>query len=110
MSEIEELSFSRRNFLRAARALGVWRAFGAHVSQARGQEDKGGDVSSAGAEHRALIGKWNDRERGHLTVRPIRILRNFYRGEERQDGGRTVRDYVCSETGLPAYSLLGSRL
>ena len=111
MSEIEELSFSRRNFLRAARALGVSGVLlGAHVSQARGQEDKGGDVSSAGAEHRALLGKLHDRERGHLTVRPIRVLRNVYRGEERQDGGRTVRDYVCSETGLPAYSLLGSRL
>jgi hypothetical protein len=58
MSEIEELSFSRRNFLRAARALGVSGVLlGAHVSQARGQEDEGGDVSWAGAGHRALMGK-----------------------------------------------------
>jgi hypothetical protein len=56
------------------------------------------------------MGKWNDRERGHLAVRLIRVLRGFYRREERQDGGRTVRDYVCSETGLLAYGLLGSRL
>ena len=82
MSVIEELSIFRRNFLTAARALGVSGVLlGAHVSQTRGQEDKGGDVSSAGAEHRALMGRWNDRERGHLAVRPIRVLRDLYRGE-----------------------------
>jgi hypothetical protein len=42
---------------------------------------------------------------------PSAFLRDFYWGEERQEGGRTVRrEYVRSETGLPAYSLLGSRL
>jgi hypothetical protein len=52
MSEIEELGISRRYFLRAAETLGVSSALlGARVSQAQGQEDKGGYISLAGAEH-----------------------------------------------------------
>jgi hypothetical protein len=49
MSEAEESVISRRNFLRAAGALGVSGALlGTHVSRAQGQEDRGGDVGSAG--------------------------------------------------------------
>ena len=51
MGEVKEYCTSRRKFLRAAETLGVSGALlGAHVSGARGQEEREGYTSSIPAE------------------------------------------------------------
>jgi manganese oxidase len=98
MREIEEpasqTGISRRNFLRAAGALGVSGALlGAHVSRAQGQEEQEGDVSSAGAEHSSHGGNETTGSVDTSQFDPSEFLRDFYWGEERQEGGGTVREY-----------------
>jgi manganese oxidase len=95
MSEVEERIFSRRNFLRASGILGISGALlGAPVSGVRGQEEnRGGDVSSAGAEHSSHGGNETTGSVDTSRFDPTEFLRDFYWGEERQEGGSTVREY-----------------
>ena len=52
MGEVNEYGTPCRKLLRAAGTLGVSGALlGAHVSGARGQEEREGEASSAGIEH-----------------------------------------------------------
>ena len=67
MGEVKEYCTSRRKFLRAAETLGVSGALlGAHVSGARGQEEREGEASSAGIE---------DGSQGGTRRREVWILR-----------------------------------
>src|SRR3989337_2989217 len=101
MSEIEERGISRRNFLRAAGTLGVSGALlGAHVSGARGQEEREGDVSSAGAEHSSQGGNETTGSVDTSRFDPSKFLRDFYWGEERREGGGTVREYEITAEGV----------
>jgi manganese oxidase len=94
MGEVKKHGISRRNFLRAAGTLGVSGALlGAHVSGARGQEKREGDVSSAGAEHSSHGGNETTGSVDTSRFDPSKFLRDFYWGEERREGGRTVREY-----------------
>ena len=95
MSEVKERGFSRRNFLRAAGTLGISGALlGASVSGVRGQEEnRGGDVSSAGAEHSSHGGNETTGSVDTSQFDPSEFLRDFYWGEERREGGGTVREY-----------------
>src|ERR687898_161989 len=95
VSEVKELSFSRRNFLRAAGTLGISGALlGASVSGVRGQEEnRGGYVSSAGAEHSSHGGNETAGSVDTSQFDPSGFLRDFYWGEERREGGGTVREY-----------------
>jgi manganese oxidase len=95
VSEVEERSFSRRNFLRAGGILGISGALlGVPVSGVRAQEEnRGGDVSSAGAEHSSHGGNETTGSVDTSRFDPTGFLRDFYWGEERQEGGSTVREY-----------------
>ena len=94
MSEVKKRGVSRRDFLRAAGTLGVsGTLLGAHVSGAQGQGDHSGDVSSAGAEHSSHGGNETAGSVDTSRFDPSKFLRNFYWGEERREGGRTVREY-----------------
>src|SRR5215210_9490620 len=94
MHRVKERGISRRNFLRAAGTLGVSGALlGTHVSRVQGQEDKGGNVSSSGAEHSSHGGNETTGSVDTSRFDPTAFLRDFYWGEERQEGGRTVREY-----------------
>ena len=94
MSEVKKRSISRRDFLRAAGTLGVsGTLLGAHASGAQGQEDHGGDVSSAGAEHSSHGGNETMGSVDTSQFDPSKFLRNFYWGEERREDGKTVREY-----------------
>jgi manganese oxidase len=95
VSEVEERSFSRRNFLRAGGILGISGALlGIPVSGVRAQEEnRGGDVSSAGAEHSSHGGNETTGSVDTSRFDPAEFLRDFYWGEERQEGGSTVREY-----------------
>ena len=95
MSEIKERNFSRRNFLRAAGTLGISGALlGASVSGVRGQEEnRGGGVSSAGAEHSSHGGNETTGSVDTSQFDPSEFLRDFYWGEERREGGGTAREY-----------------
>jgi FtsP/CotA-like multicopper oxidase with cupredoxin domain len=95
VSEVKERGFSRRNFLRAAGTLGISGALlGASVSGVRGQEEnRGEDVSSAGAEHSSHGGNETTGSVDTSQFDPSEFLRDFYWGEERREGGGTVREY-----------------
>jgi manganese oxidase len=95
VSEVGGRSFSRRNFLRAAGTLGISGALlGASVSGARGQEEtRGGEVSSAGTEHSSHGGNETTGSVDTSRFDPTTFLRDFYWGEERREGGSTVREY-----------------
>ena len=98
MSEIEKGSISRRDFLRAAGTLGISGGLlGAYAGQALGHngEDHGSHgAAEAETEHMSSHG-------GNSTVGnvdtsrfdPSEFVRDFYRGDERREGGRTVREY-----------------
>jgi manganese oxidase len=98
MSEIEKSSISRRDFLRAAGTLGISGGLlGAYAGQALGHngEDHGShEAAEAETEHMSSHG-------GNSTVGnvdtsqfdPSEFVRDFYRGDERNEGGRTVREY-----------------
>src|SRR5919107_5001528 len=94
MREVQRHGISRRAFLQVAGALGLSGALlGARASAAQGREGQAEDVSSAGAEHSSHGG--NSTVGGVDTSRfdPSEFLRDFYWGEERQEGGRTIREY-----------------
>jgi FtsP/CotA-like multicopper oxidase with cupredoxin domain len=93
-------ALSRRDFLRVTGATGAVGAFGAsgavlgaHVERAIGQEahHQGGHVSGAGHDFHGGNGVVGDVDLSRFD--PTRFLRDFYRGEERKEGGRTVREY-----------------
>jgi manganese oxidase len=95
MGGAKERGVSRRDFLRAAGTLGVSGALlGGHVSRIQGQEeDQGGDVSPEGAAHSSHGGNETTGNVDTSGFDPSEFLRDFYRGEERREGGRTVREY-----------------
>ena len=90
-----EAALSRRDFLRVTGAVGAVGAsgtvLGAHVERALGQEahHQGGHVASTG--HHGGNGVVGDVDLSRFD--PTRFLRDFYGGEERKEGGRTVREY-----------------
>ena len=95
MGGAKECGISRRNFLRAAGTLGVsGTLLGVHVSLVQGQEEgQGGDVSREGAAHSSHGGNETAGNVDNLGFDPSEFLRDFYRGEERREGGRTLREY-----------------
>ncbi len=112
---------SRRDFLRTAgvagavgisggalglRAAGVTGslgaagvALGAHTEPAHAQGNSGGKVAGDAAEHDAGGHEGDVGQHGGTgdvdlsRFDPSEFLRDFYWGEERQEGGRTVREY-----------------
>ncbi len=97
MEKVEKQGISRRDFLRVAGTLGISGGLlGAYADQARGQggEHHGHEVSQVATAHTAS-------HSGNSTVGtvdtsrfdPSKFLRDFYWGEERREGGRTVREY-----------------
>jgi manganese oxidase len=89
-----EASLSRRDFLRVTGAVGAVGAsgavFGAQVERALGQEahHQGGHVAGAGHGGNGVVG---DVDLSRFD--PTEFLRDFDRGEERREGGRTVREF-----------------
>ncbi len=94
---------SRRDFLRAAGAVGAVGAsagvLGAHAGRAAGQGNSGGKVAGDAGEHDAGAHEGDVGEHGGTgdvdlsRFDPSEFLRDFYWGEERREGGRTVREY-----------------
>jgi len=90
----EAAALSRRDFLRVTGAVGAFGASGAvlgtHIEQALGQEGHHQGVHVAGAGHggNGVVG---DVDLSQFD--PTRFLRDFYRGEERREGGRIVREF-----------------
>jgi FtsP/CotA-like multicopper oxidase with cupredoxin domain len=91
---------SRRDFLRASGAAGALgisgSVLGAYAANARGQSVEhspgghgGGEVGSA-ATH---VGNTVVGDVDLSRFDPTEFLRNFYWGEERKEGGKTVREY-----------------
>src|ERR687893_3289747 len=97
MGKVEKQGISRRDFLRAAGTLGISGGLlGAYAGRARGQggEEHGSGVAHSGTEHMAAHG--GDSVVGEVDTSrfdPSEFLRGFYWGEERMEGGRTVREY-----------------
>ena len=91
-----ENGLSRRDFLRAAGVVGAvgvsGGALGAHVNRAVGQErghaGETGAGASAGHGGNGVVG---DVDLSRFD--PTEFLRDFYRGEVRTEGGRTVREF-----------------
>src|SRR5918998_1305403 len=71
---------------------------GAHVERALGQEahHHGGHVGHAEAGHSFHGGNGVVGDVNLSRFDPTKFLRNFYRGEERREGGRTVREFELS--------------
>jgi FtsP/CotA-like multicopper oxidase with cupredoxin domain len=95
-----EQRLSRRDFLRASGAAGALgisgSVLGAYAANARGQSVEhragghgGGEVGSATTHAGNTVVGDVDLSR----FDPTEFLRNFYWGEERKEGGRTVREY-----------------
>jgi len=90
-----EAALSRRDFLRVTGAVGALGASGAvlgtQVEQALGQEahHQGGHVR--GHSFHGGNGVVGDVDLSRFD--PTKFLRDFYRGEERKEGGRTVREF-----------------
>ncbi|HJQ29865.1 MAG TPA: multicopper oxidase domain-containing protein [Rubrobacter sp.] len=93
----ETAALSRRDFLRVTGAVGALGAsgvvLGAHVERALGQEahHPGGHVASTGHSIHGGNGVVGDVDLSRFD--PTKFLRDFYRGEERREGGRTVREF-----------------
>ena len=93
----EAAALSRRDFLRVTGAVGALGASGAvldaHVERALGQEahHQGGHGPSAGHSFHGGNGVVGDVDLSRFD--PTKFLRDFYRGEERKEGGRTVREF-----------------
>ena len=93
----EAAPLSRRDFLRVTGAVGAIGAsgvvLGAHVERALGQEahHQGGHAPVAGHDSHGGNGVVGDVDLSRFD--PTRFLRDFYWGEERNEGGRTVREY-----------------
>jgi FtsP/CotA-like multicopper oxidase with cupredoxin domain len=101
MEEVEKRGISRRDFLRAAGTVGISGGLlGAYAGRASGQHH-GNEVSRAASEHMSSHG-------GNGTVGsvdtsrfdPGEFLRDFYWGDERREGGRTVREYELTAEGV----------
>src|SRR5215207_8781139 len=90
-------ALSRGDFRRVTGAVGAFGAsgavLGAHVERALGQEahHQGGHVSGAGHDSHGGNGVVGDVDLSRFD--PTKFLRDFYWGEERKEGGRTVREY-----------------
>ncbi|CAN5713978.1 hypothetical protein BH18ACT11_BH18ACT11_13030 [soil metagenome] len=95
--EGEAAALSRRDFLRVTGAVGAVSAsgavLGAHVERALGQEvhHQPGHVAGGGHGFHGGNGVVGDVDLSRFD--PTVFLRDFYRGEERQEGGRTVREF-----------------
>jgi manganese oxidase len=98
MEEFEREGISRRDFLRAAGTIGISGGLlGAYAGRARGhngEQHRGHESGRAATEHMSS-------HSGNSTVGsvdtsrfdPSKFLRDFYWGDERSEGGRTVREY-----------------
>ena len=89
---------SRRDFLRAAGAVGAVGAsagvLGAHAGRSLAQGGHhGGDVGKTAAAHASHGGNGTVGDVDLSRFDPTEFLRDFYRGEERREGGRTVREF-----------------
>ena len=98
MSEIEKSSISRRDFLRAAGTLGISGGLlGAYAGQALGHNGEDhGSHGAAGAETEHMSSHGGNSTVGNVDTSrfdPSEFVRDFYRGDERKEGGRTVREY-----------------
>jgi FtsP/CotA-like multicopper oxidase with cupredoxin domain len=100
MSEAENWSISRKDFLRAAGTLGISGGLlGAYASKARGHngEDHGANVAQVEIEHinshsvNSTVGNVDT-----SRFDPSKFLRDFYWGDARREDGRTVREYELS--------------
>jgi manganese oxidase len=95
----EAAALSRRDFLRVTGAVGAFGAsgavLGAHVERAFGQgaHHQGGHVASAEAGHSFHGGNGVVGDVDLSRFDPTKFLRDFYRGEEIREGGRTVREF-----------------
>ena len=91
---------SRRDFLRAAGfvgAIGVsGGALGAHAGRSAGQETHHGGVGGAESVHGVHGGNGVVGDVDLSRFDPTGFLRDFYRGELRREGGRTVRGFAYS--------------
>ena len=98
MSEIEKGSISRRDFLRAAGTLGISGGLlGAYAGQALGHNGEDhGSHGAAEAETEHMSSHGGNSTVGNVDISrfdPSEFVRDFYRGDERKEGGRTVREY-----------------
>ena len=88
---------SRRDFLRAVGfggAIGVsGGALGAHAGRSAGQETHRSGVDGAGSVHGVHGGNGVVGDVDLSRFDPTGFLRDFYRGELRWEGGRTVREF-----------------
>ncbi len=88
-------SISRRKFLRGAGAVGALGVsgglLGAHASRAVGHEGAQGGTGGHGGATFGGNGTVGDVDLARFD--PTKFLRDFYWGEERREGGRTVREY-----------------
>jgi FtsP/CotA-like multicopper oxidase with cupredoxin domain len=87
-------ALSRRDFLRAAGVVGAigvsGGALGAHAGRSAGQETHHGGV---GATHGVHGGNGVVGDVDLSRFDPTEFLRDFYRGEVRREGGRSVREF-----------------
>jgi manganese oxidase len=95
--------FSRRDFLRASGVVGAvgisGGALGAYAANARGQVGSHGSGGHGGGEVGSAPTHMGNTVVGDvdlLRFDPTAFLRDFYWGEERTEGGRTVREYELS--------------
>jgi FtsP/CotA-like multicopper oxidase with cupredoxin domain len=94
-----EGAVSRRDFLRAAGVAGAVGVsgglLGAHAGQALGQDHTGHEMS-AGATGMSHGGNGTAGDVDVSRFDPMKFLRDFDYGEERSEGGRTVREWEIS--------------
>jgi manganese oxidase len=97
MSESEKSGISRRDFLRAAGTLGVSGGIlGAYAGRAAGHDGNqhgGAELAQADTGHDLHGGNGTVGDVDTSRFDPSEFLRDFYWGEERAEGGRTVREY-----------------
>jgi manganese oxidase len=91
---------SRRDFLRASGAAGALGisggALGAYAASARGQDGSHGSGGHGEGETGSTTPHVGNTAVGDVDLSrfdPAEFLRNFYWGEERKEGGKTVREY-----------------
>ena len=93
----EAAALSRRDFLRVTGAVGAVGAsgavLGAHVERALGQEAHHQEGHDAGGGHGFHGGNGVVGDVDLSRFDPTKFLRDFYRGEEISEGGRTVREF-----------------
>jgi FtsP/CotA-like multicopper oxidase with cupredoxin domain len=93
----EAAALSRRDFLRVTGAVGAVGAsgavLGAHVERALGQEAHHQEGHDADGGHRFHGGNGVVGDVDLSRFDPTKFLRDFYRGEEISEGGRSVREF-----------------